>query len=313
MSFAESALGSGSQHLEPRRFDDELLSGVAPEARSQWQLFIHRFLRHKPAMIGSFVLVVLTVLCFGAPWIAPSGQNDQDLIAEVVGPSWDHFFGVDLLGRDYFSEVLYAGRISLAIGFGVGLLSTVIGTAVGSLAGYFGGWRDSALMRFTDLFLIVPQIALLAVALQRFGSTTGTIIVVLAFIFWMTIARVVRGQVLSLREREFVEAARASGARSGRIIFRTVLPNLVSVITVNASLAVAAAIIAESTLSFLGFGVRAPASSWGNMLSDADGFVGTSKAYLIYFPGLMLLLVTLSVNFIGDGLRDALDPQADRR
>jgi len=293
-------------------WEGALAAGVTAKPQTQWQLFRRRFFRHKPAMVGLVTLTILIIACFGAPWLAPAAQNVQDLTAEATGPSLAHWFGVDDLGRDYFSEVLYAGRVSLAIGLGVGLLSTLIGSTVGLIAGYFGGWRESTLMRFTDLFLIIPQIALLAVALQRFGKTPLIIILVLSFIFWMTIARVVRGQVLSLKEKEYVEAARASGASSGRIMFRTILPNLVSVITVNATLSVAAAIVTESTLSFLGFGIQRPQTSWGNMLSDARGYVGTSKAHLIYFPGLMLLLVTLSINFLGDGLRDALDPQSDR-
>jgi peptide/nickel transport system permease protein len=290
----------------------DLLAGVTAEPQSQWKLFRRRFFRHKPAMVGLAVLVVLIVACFGAPWLAPAPLNQQDLLTPVQGPSWSHLFGTDDLGRDYFSEVLYAGRVSLSIGIGVALLSTAIGATVGLMAGYFGGWRGNTLMRFTDLFLIIPQIALLAVALQNFGHAPPTIILVLSFIFWMTIARVVRGQVLSVREKEYVEAARCAGASAGRIQFRTILPNLVGVITVNATLAVAAAIVTESTLSFLGFGVQRPETSWGNMLTDARGYVGTSKAHLIWFPGLMLLMVTLAINFLGDGLRDALDPQSEK-
>jgi peptide/nickel transport system permease protein len=185
-----------------------------------------------------------------------------------------------------------------------------VGTAVGAVAGYFGKWRDSALMRVTDLFLIVPQIAILAIALKRFGHGTFIIVLVLTGLFWMTIARVVRGQVLALKEKEFVEAARAAGASDFRIIVRTILPNLIGPISVNATLSVALAIGTESVLSFLGFGVQRPSTSWGNLLADARGFV-TSQAQLIYFPGLMLLLITLAINFLGDGLRDALDPQGE--
>jgi peptide/nickel transport system permease protein len=167
-------------------------------------------------------------------------------------------------------------------------------------------------MRFSDLFLIVPDIALLAWALQYFGQGNVTIILVLAGIFWMYIARVVRGQVLSLKEKEYVEAARAAGASPFRIITRHILPNTIGPIMVDATLAVAAAIITESTLSFLGFGVQPPSTSWGKMLSDAEGYVGTKKAYLLYFPGLAILLTVLAVNFLGDGLRDAFDPQSQR-
>lgn len=289
--------------------DSDLLEGVAPEARSQWQLFRRRFFRHKAAMFGLFMLVVLMVCCYGARWVAPEAKNAQDLLRTPDGPSWSHLFGIDQLGRDYLTEVLYAGQISLSIGLGVGALSALLGSIVGAIAGYFGSWRDAALMRITDFFLVVPQIAILAVALQYFGTSPVVIIVVLAGLFWMAIARVVRGQVLALKEKEFVEAARAAGASDARIIIRTILPNLVGIISVATTIAMAGAVIAESTLSFLGFGVQRPDTSWGNMLSDARGLIGTDQSFLIYFPGLMLLLVVLSVSFLGDGLRDALDPQ----
>jgi len=193
------------------------------------------------------------------------------------------------------------------------LLSTLVGTIVGAVAGYLGKATDQVLMRTTDLFLIVPGIAVLALALKKFGRDDVTIIWVLAALFWMYVARVVRAQVLSLKEQEFVEAARASGASGPWIVIRHILPNCIGPIVVNATLAVAAAIVAESTLSFLGFGVQLPATSWGRMLSDAEGYVGTSQSYLLYFPGLAILLTVLAVNFLGDGLRDAFDPQSEPR
>lgn len=277
---------------------------------SQWQLVRRRFFRHRLAVIGLVVLIVLMVACFGASWLAPYGKNEQDLLRPTAGPNADHLFGVDELGRDYFSEVLFAGQISLKVALTVALLSSIIGTTLGAIAGYFGRWADNVLMRLTDLFLVVPSIAILAVAIKRFGNNDRTISLVLAAVLWMTIARVVRGQVLSIREKEYIDAARVGGASSRRIIVRHILPNMVGPILVNASLAIVFAIVAESTLSFLGFGVQPPNSSWGLLLSQAAGTVGTNKGYLIIFPGLMLLLVVLCVNFIGDGLRDAFDPQA---
>lgn len=293
--------------------DADLLEGVSPEPATQWQLFRRKFVRHRGAMIGLAVLILLMVACYGATWIAPFPKGKQDLLAPVQGPTREHWFGVDELGRDYLTEVLHAGKISLSIGLGVALLSTLLGVALGSIAGYVGWWADAFLMRVTDLFLVVPQIALLAIGLKKFGGSPITIVLVLAALFWMGIARVVRGQVLSIKEKEFVEAARVLGASGPRIVFRHILPNIIGPITVNATLAVAAAIVAESTLSFIGFGVQRPDTSWGNMLSDARGYVGTDLSYLIYFPGLMLLLVTLAINFVGDGLRDALDPQSKVR
>ena len=290
----------------------ELRAGEEAFARSQWRLFWRRFLQHRMAVLSVLVLVGIMFVCFGAKWVAPFPHNKQDLLIGPVGPRASHWFGTDELGRDQLTELLYAGQISLKIGLAVALLSTFVGTVVGAVAGYFGRWADQMLMRMTDLFLVVPAIAVLAIAIKKFGNSSNTIIVILAGLGWMYIARVVRSQVLSIKEKEFVEAARASGASHARIIARHMLPNTVGPILVNATLAIAAAIITESTLSFLGFGVQPPTTSWGRMLSDSHGYVGTPKAYLIYFPGLALLLVVLAVNFIGDGLRDAFDPQSRR-
>ena len=202
--------------------------------------------------------------------------------------------------------------MSLFLGLSVALLSTIIGTAIGAFAGYFGGIVDQVLMRFTDLWLVIPQIVVLALAQKRFGGKPSTVIVILSFLFWQSIARVVRGLYLSLKEKEFVEAAKASGASSVRIIVRHMLPNTIGPILVNATLVVGTAILLESTLSFLGFGIQPPDVSWGKMLFDAKPAVGNDNAYLIYFPGLFLLFTVLAVNFLGDGLRDAFDPQGNK-
>ena len=276
---------------------------------SQARIAVRRFARHKVAVAGLVVLAALTVGCFGAGVLAPYPHNAQDLLLGAAPPSGAHLLGTDELGRDYLSEVMYAGQVSLAIGLGVGVLSTALGTLLGAVAGYFGGWVDEVLMRVTDLFLIVPAIALLALAIQGLGSSPPTIVLVLAGIGWTSIARVVRAQVLSLREKEYIDAARVLGVPTRRILGRHLLPNLTGVIVVNVSLAVAASVILESTLSFLGFGVQPPRSSWGTMLSQASGMVGTSHSYLLYAPGLAILATVLAVNFVGDGLRDALDPQ----
>lgn len=292
-------LGRSAHHIE------------AP-ARSQWRLFLRRFLRHRAAVFSVFVLLTLLLLCFQADWFAPFPKNKQDLLIGPVPPSSEHWFGTDELGRDQLTEVMYAGQISLRIGLAVALVSTVVGTFFGATAGYFGKWLDQLLMRVTDLFLVVPAIAILAIAIKKFGNSSFVIVCVLAALGWMYIARVVRGQVLSIKEKEYIEAARASGAKEWRVIVRHILPNTIGPILVNATLAIAAAVVAESTLSFLGFGVQPPTTSWGRMLSDARGYVGTPNAHLIYFPGLALFLTVLSVNFIGDGLRDAFDPQSRR-
>jgi peptide/nickel transport system permease protein len=289
-----------------------LAPGVEPEARTQWELFRRRFFRHRLAMVGLATLVLLFVACFGARWIAPYPRNHIDLLIQGERPSRHHLLGTDIAGRDYLTEILYAGQLSLKIGLAVAVLSTAAGVAVGSVAGYFGRAVDQGLMRITDLFLIVPQIAVVAIAVKKWGGSDLTIIVALTAVFWMTIARVARSQVLSLKEREFVDAARVAGASSGRIIVRHLLPNMVGPIAVNATLAMAGAIVTESTLSFLGYGVQPPRTSWGNMLSTSEEFFGTPKAFLIYFPGLAILVTVLAINFVGDGLRDAFDPSSRR-
>ena len=285
--------------------------GTEPPVRTQWQMFRRRFLRHRLAVFGLLILILLYVAVFTASSWVPQDPRAQDVLAGTSPPSAEHWFGTDQIGRDYFAQTIYAGQISLKIGVGVALISTFVGTVMGSLAGYFGRWIEQLLMRVTDLFLIVPGIAVLAIALQRFGTKDRIIIFVLAGLGWMQISRVVRGQVLAVKEKEFVDAARAAGASNFRIITRHILPNCIGPIVVNATLAVAIAIVAESTLSFLGFGVQKPQTSWGNLLFDAKGNV-QFDTHLLYFPGLFILLTVLCINFVGDGLRDALDPQSQR-
>lgn len=282
-------------------------------ATSQWRLFLRRFLRHRLAVIGFIIFTALLVLSFGARWIAPYPKNAQNLADLTIdGPGRAHLFGQDELGRDYFTEVLYAGQISLKIGIVVAILSTLLGVAMGAIAGYFGKLADAVLMRLTDAFLLVPSIAVLAVAFKKFGNSDVAVALVLTGTVWMTVARLVRGQVLGLRERDFIHAARMAGASSTRIIVRHLVPNMMGPIAVNATLAMVNAIIAESTLSFLGFGIQPPDTSWGNLLAQTRGYLGTSKAYLLYFPSAFIILAVLAISFLGDGLRDALDPESKR-
>jgi peptide/nickel transport system permease protein len=291
----------------PQQQTGEMAAPDEPVARSNWRLFWRRFRRHKLAMISAVVLLLLIIVCFGAHWIAPYPKNKQDLLLGPTQPSGKHWFGTDELGRDQLTEILYAGQTSLKIGLAVALLSTLLGVLVGSLAGFYGRWVDQGLSRTTDLFLIVPDIAALAVLLSVFGGTPGVVILVLAVLGWTYVARVLRGEVLAVKEKEFVEAARASGATNRRIIVRHILPNCVGSIIVNMTLAVAAAIVTESTLSFLGFGVAPPATSWGSMLSQYQDALQANRLYLLFFPLLFLILTVLCVSFIGDGLRDAFD------
>lgn len=288
-------------------------AGTEPVARSNWQLFRRRFFRHKLGIVSVVILAILIIACFGADWIAPYKQGAQNLLSSDMGPSLKHPFGTDDLGRDQLSEIMYAGRISLMIGLVVALLSTIVGVTVGAVAAYSGKATDHGLSALTDLFLILPDIALLAVAISIFGQNATSIILVLAFLSWMYMARIVRAQVLSLKEKEFVEAARASGASTTRILIRHIIPNCTGTIMVNATLVIATAVSTEAALSFLGFGVQPPQNSWGRMLSDSEGYATSSdKFYLVLFPGLMLLLTVLAVNFLGDALRDAFDPKSRR-
>jgi peptide/nickel transport system permease protein len=306
-----------SDALEAERLaaaDVILAPGAEPVARTSWQLFRRRFLRHRLAVASVIILLILFIACFGASWLAPYPRHPPAtdlLLGTASGPSAQHWFGTDDLGRDQLTQIMYAGQTSLKIGLAVALLSTATGTIVGALAGYYGRWIDQVLGRVTDLFLIVPEIAILAVALKRFGQTPNWILIVLAALSWMYVARVVRGLVLSIKEKEFVDAARASGASDRRIVVRHILPNCIGPIMVTMTLTIAAVIITESSLSFLGFGVQPPDNSWGLMLSQAEGAAADfSRFYEIFFPGLMILLTVLAVNFLGDGLRDAFDPQS---
>ena len=273
-----------------------------------------RFRRNKPAVAALGVLAALALAALFAPLLAPY-DVDPTLSAEVLAearqpPSLRHPFGTDELGRDQFTRVLYGGRTSLVVGLGVALASSLIGTAVGAVAGYFGGSVDHLVMRLVDLLLVIPGTALVMIAQRGLGSSLPVIVMVFASLFWRTVARMVRGVFLSLREQDFVEAARASGASGLRIMVAEMLPIAIGPICVHVTLAVGAAILAESALSFLGFGIQPPSVSWGSMLAQSRGAVGTDLAYLVYAPGLAILVTVLAVNFVGNGLRDALDPQS---
>jgi ABC-type dipeptide/oligopeptide/nickel transport system permease subunit len=288
--------------------DDVAVQGLTVESIPQWRIAVRKFRRHKVAMIALFVLTVIVLGAILAPWIAPYGETEQNLEHSLEAPSTDFWFGTDNLGRDNFSRVLYGGRVSILVGVAVALIVGTLGTAVGVISGYFGGFTDSALMRITDTLLALPFLMIVIVLARIMGDGVWDIVLVLSLFTWMTLARIVRGQVLSLKEREFVEAAHALGTPNRRVITRHLLPNLVGVITVNVSLTVAVAILAESTLSFFGLGIDPTrTATWGNMLGGNEGFV-TTAPWLVWFPGLAIVFTVLCINFIGDGLRDALDP-----
>ncbi|MDP9405349.1 MAG: ABC transporter permease [Actinomycetota bacterium] len=284
--------------------------GLEVKALSQWQLFRRKFFRHKAAMVSLVVLVTVFTAALLAETIAPYGYEDLDLANSTIGPTLkdNHFFGTDKLGRDYFSRVLYGTRTSVRVALVVAFLSTVLGTLIGAAAGYFGGWVENVLMRITDLVLTLPGLAVLIAAAALLGNGSPyRVAVILALLLWTSLARIVRGSFLSLREKEFVEAAKASGASDWRIIFRHILPNALSPIIVNATLVVATAILIEATLSFLGFGITPPTPALGSLIEDGRNSMLTDW-WLVTLPGLTIVLIGLCINFLGDGLRDALDP-----
>jgi peptide/nickel transport system permease protein len=291
--------------MEPPEAPPEAEAPIAP--LSTRQLAWRRFRRHKPAVVSAVVLILLALTTIVGPLVSKYNFHQIDLLNRSKGPSSAHWFGTDLLGRDEFVRVLYGGRISLAVGLAVAVSAGVIGGVVGGLAGYYGGWIDNIMMRVTDLFLSFPFLVILILASRIFGGSIMNVVILLTLFFWMADARIVRGVFLSMKEREFVEAARASGARDRRIIFYHMLPNAMGPIIVNVTLGVAAAILTESALSFLGFGIQPPTPSWGNLLNSAQDAAIISP-WLVWFPGLMILATVLCVNYLGDGLRDALDP-----
>jgi ABC-type dipeptide/oligopeptide/nickel transport system permease subunit len=301
---------------EPREIADvESLSyesGLEIKARSQWAYARRRFMRHRLAL-GSLIVLLFIFGCgVFANAIAPYTYQQINLEALSQAPSHKHIFGTDSAGRDSFSRTLYGIRTTARVGIFVGILSTLIGTIIGGFAGFYGGWADNLLMRITDLFLTLPLLAVLLTAAKYLGHSTPTkLALLLAALIWTSIARVVRGSFLSLREKEYVEAARAAGAGDFRIILRHMLPNTVGPIVVAATLTIGIAILLEATLSFLGFGIEPPTPALGAMLNEGQD-QGIDKWWLVTFPGVVIVIIVLCINFIGDGLRDALDPTQRR-
>jgi ABC-type dipeptide/oligopeptide/nickel transport system permease subunit len=278
--------------------------------RSQAQLVARRFRRHRLAMVSLVILLALVLLAFVGGWLWK--YSVADLTAdESVPPSWDHPFGTHAAGHDTFAQVLRGTQISIGIAVLGALVATAVGTIWGATAGYYGGRLDTVMMRLADLVLTLPFLAVAAVLGHNLGGSWWLVAAVIAGLYWAYVARVVRGVVLSLREKEFIEAARAIGAGDARIIFRHLVPNALGSIIVNATVLVAIAILLETALSYLGFGVRPPDTSLGLLVNDAQTAVNT-RPWLFFFPGVFIIVIALTINFIGDGLRDALDPQQTR-
>ena len=320
-------------------------AGVELKARSQWSYARMRFFRHKLAVVSLAILIFFGLVAIFAKQLAPYGFDEIDLehidpisgLAHKPTLTGGHILGTDQLGRDQLSRIIYGIRTSLWVALFVAILATVLGTAVGALAGYYGGKVDNLLMRLTDLILTLPGVAVLLAAAVYLGSDDTDITqinfpftdfsiplpftipvyqpmkigIILALLFWVGIARVVRGLFLSLREKEFVEAAKAAGASDMRIIIRHILPNCVGPIVVFTTLITAAAILTEAALSFIGYGIQPPNAALGKLIVDGQS-EGFTLWWLVVFPGLVITLIALAINFVGDGLRDALDPTQRR-
>jgi peptide/nickel transport system permease protein len=278
-----------------------------------------RFRRHRLAVASLAILIAIVGAVVLGPWLWRLAINDIDFAARLARPSWDHPFGTDDLGQDLLARMLYGGRISLAVGLAAMFIATVVGSIVGAIAGMSRGWIGSALMWLADLFLSLPQLPLLLLVIYLFrdglrallgpeGGVFVLVVIVIGGLRWMPVARLVRAQFLSLREKEFVEAARALGASKLRQVVRHILPNALGPVIVAGTIDVAAAIIAESTLSFLGLGFPPDVPTWGRILYDAKDYLDLAPHWAL-FPGAAIFLTVLSINFIGDGLRDALDPR----
>ena len=272
------------------------------------QIAWRRFRANHVAVLSALVLLVICSLALAAPWIAPYDPNEVNIMAQHEAPSSAHWLGTDENGRDELSRLLYGGRITLTVGLVAMVVGLVIGVVIGSLAGFNRGAIDTVLMRFTDGMLAIPYFFLILIVVSVFGSSLRNLIIVIGATSWMAVARIVRSEVLRLKEQDYVTAARSLGASSPRILFRHVVPHTVPVVIVAATLGIANAILLESALSYLGLGIKPPQASWGNMLSNSQAYIWDNPMLALY-PGLLIFASVLCFNFIGDALRDALDPR----
>ncbi|MGC2424033.1 MAG: oligopeptide ABC transporter permease [Nitrospirota bacterium] len=273
-----------------------------------WSDFVYRFTRNPLALSGAAVILFLFIIAVLAPLIAPHNPDLINTAQILAPPASGHLFGTDDLGRDVLSRMVYSARISLAVGFVAVGIATVIGIIIGAVAGYYGGWVDSTLMRFVDIMLCFPTIFLILAVIAILGPSIWNIMIIIGLTSWMGVSRLVRAEFLTLKERDFVVAAKAVGARDTRIIFRHILPNAMAPVLVSAVLGVGGAILIESSLSFLGLGVQPPTPSWGNMLTAGKDNIEIAW-WLSLFPGMAILVTVLGYNLLGEGLQDALNPR----
>ena len=297
-----------SEAVEPAASLEASDVNVRTEGQRAWR----RFRRHKLAVVSACVLAFLLVIVIFAPWVAPFHPYDINIETGIFKPpSAQHWLGTDSVARDVWSRLIHGGRISILVGVTAITISLIVGTLIGGISGYYGGVVDSVLMRITDVFLSLPTLIIVLASVALLGPSIRNLILIIGFLGWATIARLVRGQFLSLREKEYVMAAHCIGAKDHRIMMRHLLPNLVGPLTVAATFGVAEAILLEAALSYLGLGVQVPTPSWGNMLEGAKTVsVLKSMPWIWIPPGFMIAITVLSINIMGDGLRDALDPRA---
>jgi len=274
----------------------------------QVKSFWRYFKRNRLAVGGMAMIVIIFLIAGSASFLAPYDPGKTEVSLKLTPPSIQHYLGTDQLGRDVFSRMLFGSRVSLSVGFVAVAISIFIGILVGAIAGYYGGWVDSFLMRFVDIMLCFPSFFLILTVVALLGPSLFKVMVVIGITSWMGSSRFVRAEFLSLRERDFVQAAKALGVKDPRIIFRHILPNALAPVFVTATLDVATAILVEAGLSFLGFGVQPPAPSWGNILTEGRTYIFDAW-WLTVFPGVAILITVLSFNLLGEGLRDALDPR----
>jgi len=275
---------------------------------SLWEDAFHRLLKNKLAIFGAAFLALEVIVALLTPWIAPYGFEIQDLENTLSGPSWNHWMGTDALGRDLFSRLLYGGRVSMMVGFLASIVSCIVGVVYGAVAGFLGGRVDNFLMRVVDVLYALPFVFLVIILMVYFGRNVVLLFVALGLTQWLTMARIVRGQVMSLKQKEFIEAAESMGISKGAIIFRHLIPNSLGPVIVYLTLTIPSVMLEEAFLSFLGLGVQAPMASWGTLISNGVDAMEVAPGNL-FFPALMLSLTLFSLNFLGDGLRDALDPK----
>ncbi|KQO12407.1 ABC transporter permease [Paenibacillus sp. Leaf72] len=293
---------------------DGLLGKRSEETESRWRQGIKSLLKSKTGTLGILIVLAVCIIAIGAPLFATHEPAKISPAQRLLPPMWleggthEHFLGTDNLGRDIWSRIVYGSQVSLIVGIGAVMLSGAIGALLGLLAGFYGKWVNAIIMRVADAFIAIPAILFMLVVLAVLGPGLGTLIFVIGVTNWVSYARVVRGEVLSVKERDFVKAARALGARNGRIIFTHILPNVLSSFIIISTMSVATTIIMEASLSFLGLGIKPPAVSWGGMLSDGRQYLATSW-WVATFPGLAITITVLGVIFFGDWLRDMLDPR----